>query len=85
MKLIYHDVVWIIASLIVNTIDWVTDVLLACHQNGGSDQEEEGELVVQREDEIVNVHCVDLERCFERQKDVQHFRDFDQPTRTRFN
>ena len=77
MKLIYHDVVWIISSSIVNTIDWVTDVLLACHQNGGSDQEEEGELVVQSEDEIVNVHCVDLERCFERQKDVQHFRCLD--------
>jgi hypothetical protein len=54
--MIYHDVVGIIASMIVNTIDWVTNVLLACYQNGGSDQEEEGELVVQREDEIVDVH-----------------------------
>ncbi len=54
--MIYHVVVWVIAYLIVNTIDRVTDVLLACYQNGGSDQEEEGELVVQREDEIVDVH-----------------------------
>jgi hypothetical protein len=60
--MIYHDVVGINTSLIVNAIDRVTDVLLACYQNGGSDQEEEGELVVQREDEIVDFHCVDLER-----------------------
>ena len=65
--------------------DGITQVLLACYENGGCNQQEERELVVQSEDAIVDFNCVDLKRCFERRQDAQHFKDVYRPTRTKVN
>ena len=71
-KLSHHDIV---GNLFHNAVNGIPNVLLRCDQQGANHQDDEGGLVVQAEDIVVDADGVELDQPLDGAEDVKHLGD----------